>query len=282
MKCSTFLLFFALAGSFAACAEMLTIAGSGTVVTAITPAIEEFKKTSGIGVSLLPLASVKGIFSVAEGQAQIGLTIADVSDAQRQLYPAVDFHSTTVGRGAIYLLVSPDVWKAGVHALSREQVLRVVEKKAVNWTALGGADVPITFRPPSAGSLANFGRWLYGKITPEFEAKMNSLGDWSIDKAADIGADHGVLASLSEHFHPGESKARKLAIITPDGTVEATAANISSGRYPLSFNLQMITSGPPQGAAKKAVDFLLSERAQALMETEGYARIPAPAQKESK
>ena len=271
--------------TFTASAETLTIIGSGTVSTAITPAIEEFKKTSGIEVNLQPLPSVKGIFGVAEGQAQIGLTIEDVSDAQRQLYPAVDFHSTTLGRGAIYLLVSPDVWEAGVHALSREQVVSIIQKKAGNWKVLGGPDVPITFIPPQGGSRANFGNWLYGKSTPEFSAKMKSLevGWDSISaRAGNVGLGHGVLAALSEHFRPGGSKGHKLAILTPDGPVEATAANVSDGRYPMSFNLQAITSGPPQGMTKKAIEFLLSEKAQALIEAEGYARIRAPSQKESK
>ena len=282
-------LLFGIVLTLTASAETLVIFGSGTVATAITPAIGEFKKASGIDVTLKPLPSVKGIFAVAEGQAQIGLTIADVSDAQRQLYPTVDFHSTLVGRGAIYLLVSADVWEAGVHALSREQVLSVIEKQTVNWKTLGGADVPITFHSPAGGSLANFGKWLYGKSTPEFAAKMKPFeyhptvgGSNIVGTAEDIGLSHGVLAALSEHFRPEKSKARKLAIILPDETVEATAANISSGRYPLSFNLQLITSGPPQGAAKRAIDFLLGEKAQTLIEAEGYARILTPTQKPSK
>ena len=69
----------------AAPAETLNIVGSGTVATAIGPAIEEFGKASGVEVNLQMRPSFDGIFAVAEGKAQIGLTIADVSDAQRQL-----------------------------------------------------------------------------------------------------------------------------------------------------------------------------------------------------
>ncbi len=284
MKPATlFALLFALGHSHAVSAETLTIAGSGTVATAITPAIEEFKKTSGIEVSLQPLPSVKGIFAVGDGSAQIGLTIAEVSDAQRQLYPTVDFRSTTVGRGAIYLLVSPDVWEAGVRALSREQVLSVIEKKTVNWMDLGGPDFAITFLPPSAGSLTNFGKWLYGKSTPALDAKMKAFAVAGPSRIAtvfseDIGSGRGVLGALSERFRPEQSKARKLGVLLPEGIAEATASNIRSGHYPLSFDLQLLTNGPPLGSAKQAIEFLLSEKAQTLIESEGYARAPAPAQ----
>ena len=276
MKLQTVLLLFALGCPLAVQAETLTIVGSGTVATAITAAIEEFKKTSGVEVILTPRGSDLGVLALVEGQAQIGLTIADVNDAQRQLYPAVDFHSTTVGRGAIYLVVSPDVWDAGMHALSREQVISVVEKQVTNWTELGGPNVPIRFYHPGGGTQANFVKWLYGKSTPEFRAKMQRFEGASLaDFAVNVGKNRGSLAALSEHYHPGESTARKVAILTGDGPIEASSANISSGRYPMSFNLQLITNGRPQGAAKVAIEFLLSEQGQALIEGTGYARIPA-------
>ena len=273
--------------TFTASAETLIIAGSGTVTKAITPAVEEFKKATGMEVSLRPLPSAKGIFAVAQGQAQIGLTIEDVSDAQRQLFSSVNFHSTKVGRGAIYLLVSPDVWDAGVHALSRDQMLSVIENKGMNWAAFGGPDQPIKFVSPAGGSLANFATWLHGKTTPEHEAKIksrtviyNENGGFAHSKY--IGEGHGVLAVLSEWFLTNESKAHKLAISTPEGSIDPSTQNIGSGRYPMSFDLQLITNGPPQEMAKQFIDFLLSEKGQALIESQGYVHIQASAQKLSK
>jgi phosphate transport system substrate-binding protein len=266
-------------------AETLTLVGSGTVATAITRPLEEFKKSSGVDVTLQPKPSIRGVFGVAEGQAEIGLTIAEVTDAQRKLFPSVDFHTTTIGRGGLYLLVSPDVWDAGVRALSREQVLGVVEKKVVSWKELGGADEPITFFPPGGGSLENFGTWLFGKFSPELEAKLKKGGELRspiLERANEIASRRGTLTVLSEHFRPGASKAQKLAILIEGRPVDATTANLQNGTYPLSFDLRLITNGPPKGAAKKAIDFLLSEAGQKLIEDEGYGRARAPAQKASK
>jgi phosphate transport system substrate-binding protein len=152
----------------------------------------------------------------------------------------------------------------------------------VNWKDVGGADAPIEFRSPGSGSLANFLTWVYGKTTPELEAKMKAVTAYWATKsgmAAAIGDGHGVLGAFSGYYRPGESKARKLAIMTPGGAVDPTPENIRSGRYPMSFNLQLITNGHPQGVAKNAIDFLLTDQGQARIEKEGFARIPASPQK---
>lgn len=271
---------FAMSSAFGA--ETITVAGSGTVATAIETAVRKFTETTGIRVELIPLPSMHGIFGVAEGKTDIGLTIVPVSDAQKQLYPKVDFQSTTVGRGAIYLLVSPDIWEAGVRALSREQVLGVVEKKIVDWKDLGGTPGLITFFPPGAGSLTNVATWLIGKPSLEFENKLREMGLVEKSFAYQISNTRGALGALSERFRPGETLARKLAIATKEGLIEPSNPNISSGKYPISFDLRLITNGPAVGNAKELLKFLLSDAGQAFIEAEGYARILAGVQRTSK
>ena len=56
------------------------------------------------------------------------------------------------------------------------------------------------------------------------------------------------------------------------------AEAIAAGRYPLARPLYVVTNGPPRGAAKELVDFILGARGQALLSRHGYVPIDRGAQ----
>ena len=83
----------------------------------------------------------------------------------------------------------------------------------------------------------------------------------------------GGFAVLSERFGASKENVNKLAICLDAGVVEPGRENVSSGKYPLSFDLRLITNGAPSGSTKALVEFLLTEKAQGLIEAAGYARV---------
>ncbi len=59
-----------------------------------------------------------------------------------------------------------------------------------------------------------------------------------------------------------------------DGQVLApTTENIANRVYPMSRPLFLLTNGEPKGNTKTFVDFMLSERGQALMHKHGYLSL---------
>ena len=61
---------------------------------------------------------------------------------------------------------------------------------------------------------------------------------------------------------------------------QPTTANALSGEYPIARDLYMYTLGPPQGAVKEYVDWILSEAGQAAVAKAGY--IPVPKERRGK
>jgi phosphate transport system substrate-binding protein len=67
---------------------------------------------------------------------------------------------------------------------------------------------------------------------------------------------------------------KALGIRLDDGSVvQPVAAEVVSGRYPMSRPLTFVTNGPPRGEAKTFIDYVLSAQGQELVRKHGYLRL---------
>jgi phosphate transport system substrate-binding protein len=167
----------------------LKIYASTTVNPIATEAAEILGRESGISIQLdTQGGSTGGISALGDGLAQIAMSSRNISDADREKYPKLDFKTHPIGEDAVAMVVSRDVWDGGVRALSAQQIHDLYEGKIQNWKELGGADQRIAFfnREPGRGEWEVFGKWLYGdaKKTPQVahpevggnEEARNNLG----------------------------------------------------------------------------------------------------------
>ncbi len=88
-----------------------------------------------------------------------------------------------------------------------------------------------------------------------------------------VASTRGAMSQLSSSWADGKT-VFALGIRGEDGQiVEATNANIATHKYPMSRPLFLLTNGEPTGDAKTFVDFLLSDRGQALVRKHGYLSL---------
>jgi phosphate transport system substrate-binding protein len=88
-----------------------------------------------------------------------------------------------------------------------------------------------------------------------------------------VASTRGALSQLSAAWADGE-RVFALGIRHRDGrVVEPTPQHIATHAYPMSRPLFLLTDGEPQGEVETFVDFMLSERGQALLRKHGFLRL---------
>jgi phosphate transport system substrate-binding protein len=256
-------------------AETLKINGSTTVNLPVAEAAEILRAEQKLDIQVdTQGGSAGGISMLGDGLVQIGMSSKPVSDDDRAKYPAVTFREIHIGEDAVALIVSKDVWEGGVHALTRQQIKDIYESKITNWKDVGGKPQRIAFfnKEPGRGTWEVFAHWVYGSPQAAPQVSFPEVGG-NEETRNKVASTRGALSQLSASWADGK-KVFALSIKLDDGSaIEPTEANIANKTYSLSRPLFLLTKGEPLGAAKTLVDFLLSERGQALVKKHGYLRL---------
>lgn len=255
-------------------APPLRVNGSTTVNAVATEAAEVLRAEKKMTIQVdTQGGSSGGISGVGDGSIDVGMSSKPVSDDDRRKYPNVNFVTTEIGRDAVALIVSADVYKGGVRALTRQQVRDIYEDRTTNWKRVGGPDRRIVFfnKEPGRGTWEVFAHWAYGDAKKAPRVSHPEVGG-NEETRNKVGATKGAISQLSASWATGSVHA--LAIRLDDGSVvPPTAAEIVTGRYPMSRPLFFVTNGAPAGQAKTFIDFVLSARGQDLVRKHGYLRL---------
>src|SRR5881392_1193301 len=146
-------------------ASRLRVNGSTTVNPVAAEAAEVLRAQKNLDITVdTQGGSSGGIAGVGDGSIDVGMSSKPLSDDDRKKYPAVAFVATEIGRDAVAIVVSDDVWKGGVRVLSRNQIRDIYEQRITNWKQVGGRDRAIVFfnKEPGRGTWEVFAHWLYG------------------------------------------------------------------------------------------------------------------------
>lgn len=252
--------------------QVLKINGSTTVNLAAAAAAENLRAEKKLNIQIdTQGGSSGGISSLGDGLTQIGMISKPLSGEDRAKYPKCDFRVTEIGADAVALIVSKDVWAGGVHSLSKQQVRDIYESRITNWKDVGGKDQRIAFfnKEPGRGTWEVFANWAYVDHKKAPEVSFPEVGG-NEETRSKVSSTKGALSQLSASWADGKT-VFALGLKDDAGTVvEPANANIANHTYPMSRPLSLITNGEPTGDAKTFVDYLLSEKGQALMTKNGY------------
>lgn len=258
-----------------ASAETLKINGSTTVNLPAAEAAEILRAEKGMQIQVdTQGGSSGGISMLGDGLVQIGMSSKHLSDGDRTKYPKVQFKEIHIGEDAVALIVSQDVWAGGVKAVTKQQVQGIYEGRIKNWKELGGPDRRIAFfnKEPGRGTWEVFAHWLYGDAKKAPPVSFPEVGG-NEETRNKVASTRGALSQLSSSWADGK-KVFALGLKQDDGTVVLpTNENIASHKYPMSRPLFLLTNGEPTGEAKAFVEFVLSERGQALVRKHGYLSL---------
>jgi phosphate transport system substrate-binding protein len=261
----TFLLFAALACSLRA-EETIRLQGSSVVAAALSLAAPQLRDL-GIPIAINTEGGTgSGVVGLGDDKADIGMAVRHTLADERAQFPDKQFSEVQVASQAIAMLVPRDVWEAGVHAISRQQIQAIYEGKLTNWKLLGGEDRAIKFfnGERGRGVWEFFAVWIYGDIR---KAPLGTQWETVIDgedARNTVEFNAGSISLASPRWADGKA-VFALAIKDDQGNpVEPTLANIAAKKYPLVRPLLLIFVDRPTGLKKKVLDFMLGDRGQSI------------------
>jgi len=250
----------------------LTVVGSSTVNPVVAEAAEMLRAEQGLRITVDPAGgSSGGIAALGDGRIDVAMSSRPLTASDRQRFPQGRFEAHSIGSDAVALVVSRDVWEGGVRSITRQQMQAIYEGRARRWSEFGGPDRRIAFfnKEPGRGTWEVFVRWLYGDPAAAPAVSFPEVGA-NEEARTKVATTRGGLTQLSAAWADGEQVFALAISDGQGGMVRPSAAEVASGRYPLSRPLLLITAGPPGVEERQLINLLLSERGQELVLRHGY------------
>ncbi len=115
----------------------ITITGSSTVLPISQSAAEDFNGLySDVNVQVSGGGSGHGITSLAEDNAEIGMASREVKQEEEDQYSGTDFTDHVIARGGVAVIVSEDVYDAGITELTVDEVRQIYTGEISTWSDL--------------------------------------------------------------------------------------------------------------------------------------------------
>lgn len=255
-----------LAAPLCARAGPLTVKGSDTMVILVQRWAEAFmKKNPDAKVQVTGGGSGTGLAALINGQTELAASSRPMKSAEKARLKAPPFE-VAVARDGVAFFVSA---QNPVGALTPEQLKAIYLGDVTNWKEVGGPAAPIVVysRESSSGTYVFVKEHLLGN--QDFAAAAQTLpGTAAVVNA--VAKDKNGIGYGGAAYGKG---IRAIEVKLGKEQVAPTAANVQSGKYPLSRDLFFYARQRPAGDAGKFVDFCLSPEGQALVEAVGYFRV---------
>jgi len=252
--------------------------GSDTIVNLALAWAEKYQEIKpAVQLSVTGGGSGTGIAALINGTVDIANASRRMKEEEKQ--KAIDNGSDPVefviARDAIAIIVNPE---NPVDNLTLEQISDIYSGKINNWQEIDGEDRPIVrlSRETNSGTHVYFleevirlgqkdNNTLFSSTTlllpssegigAEIRQNPNAIGYDGLGYVTDDLKVIGVSAVGSEVF------------ILPSSTT------VYSGEYPIARDLYMYTNGPPTGAIKEYLNWILSEEAQNIVAELGFVPV---------
>ncbi len=180
-----------------------------------------------------------------------------------------------VARDAIAIVVNPD---NSVDRLSLPQLSAMYQGQITNWQAVGGEDRPIVLlsRETNSGTHVYF---------LEHVIRLGQKGNQALFSPDTLLLPSSEGISTEVRRNPNAVGYDGLGYVTPDLKTVAVGATdqgpfvrpaiaaVNDKSYPIARDLYMYTAGPPSGALKAYLDWVLGSDAQKIVADLGFVPI---------
>jgi phosphate transport system substrate-binding protein len=224
------------------------------------------KKNPAIKLQVTGGGSGTGLSSLINGTTDIATSSRPIKPAENEKLVAKNKAPATelpVAKDGVTFYVNE---KNPLTSLTTDQLKKIYMGDITNWKEVGGPDAPIALysRENSSGTYVFVKDDLLGG------------GDYAATAQTLPGTAAVVNAVSKEKFGIGYGGAayakgvKELKIKSGAEEIEATEANVKSGKYPLSRSLFFYLRAAPTGEAKTFIDYCLSKEGQEIVTKVGY------------
>ncbi|MCI2425009.1 phosphate ABC transporter substrate-binding protein [Candidatus Acetothermia bacterium] len=237
----------------------LVIGGSTTVYVVTVLLAERFmEKYPDIRVETHSVGSTAGIVGANEGTFDIGMS----SRWLRGDEPGWGLTEFVVYMDGLAPIVHPT---NPVRDLTMKQLKKIFIGEITNWKEVGGKDMPITviIREEGSGARGAFEDIVHEDIDPAPTLILVGTGGVRAGVAGDPSAISYITPVAVDET---------VRALTVDG-VEAIAANVLAGTFPIIRPALFLTKGEPSPLEQKFIDWVLGPEGQQMLEEMGLVRV---------
>ena len=241
--------------------------GSGNVAPIAAQAAEMFmQENPDIVVTVSSTGTMRGIKSLIDATCNIGMASADYDEqvAKRAKDNDLTLVEHVIARDALVPIVNP---RNSVTGLTVDQLRQLYSGEISNWQQLGGADEPVVILSHD-GTSGNYETWKEkvmgeGKIvTPK--AKVMVSGPMKTY----VQQNPGAIAFLGLSYIDNTIKP-----LSVNG-IEAKAANVKNGSYPIVRDLKLYTTQHSPASITKFIEYMLApDKGQKFVEQAGVLPV---------
>lgn len=245
----------------------ISLGGSTTVQPIAEACAQAFMNAhSNITVQVFGGGSGVGIKGVAQGTYTIGDASRAAKDSDFTGLTGVtlsDLVQHKIALDGIAIIVSKQIYDAGVTNLSKDQLKYIYNNSINNWNQVGGPDktIFVVGRDHSSGTYGSMNDML--GLNESTQILDKAASENAQVKASVAGQDNAI-GYVGLGFVDSTTPAVKLNGIYP------TETTVKDNTYPLSRALYMYTKGEATGAAKMFIDFVLSSAGQQIVAQEEF------------
>ncbi|MEA3489514.1 MAG: PstS family phosphate ABC transporter substrate-binding protein [Candidatus Omnitrophota bacterium] len=254
---------------------MIQIKGSDTLINLVQRLSEVYMdKNPGKYIAVTGGGSGTGIAALMNGKC-------DIADASRNMKPKEITRANARGITPKRVVIALDGLSVIVNEnnpvdrLTMDKIGKIFRGEITNWSEVGGDNKPISLygRQSNSGTFVLFRDMvLKGDYSPRMK-RMN--GNSQIVDS--VKYDETGIGYVGVGYVKEAEGITVLQVASREGASYASPLNtedVKTGRYPISRPLNQYVNGTPSGAVRDFIAFELSPEGQAIVEEEGFFRIP--------
>jgi phosphate transport system substrate-binding protein len=249
--------------------EQVKVSGSTTVLPLAEAGAEAFnEEQSDYQAMVTGGGTGVGIKNIAEGTSDIGMASREVTADEKKQF-GDKFDENLIAYDGIAIVVSKEIFEAGVKTLTKDQVKSIYSGEISNWKELSGPDEMIlaVAREQGSGTRDTFNEDIMGDKKAETPGASTIAGSNAEIKTAITGSNNAIGYLGFSYAEDGS-----VGVITLDG-VKPTAETIKDGSYELSRDLYFYTFGDAKPGAQAFIDFMMGSKGQKVAEEYGFVTL---------
>jgi phosphate transport system substrate-binding protein len=249
--------------------QTITVKGSDTMVQLGQRWAELYMEAhKDVTIQVTAGGSGNGIAALIDGTTQICQASRSMKGSEKESLKTkrnLEAVETPVALDALAVYVNKD---SPIKTLTMEQIGKIYLGEITDWKDVGGTpgNIVLYGRENSSGTYDYFKEHVLGG--KDFPAKYQALpGTGAVVNAVaqdKRGIGYGGIGYATDIKTIGIAK-------DAQGTaIEPSMANVLNGTYPISRQLYWYTAGPPEGAVKALLDWVLSPEGQKVVSEKGF------------
>jgi len=254
---------------------MLQIKGSDTLINLVQRMAEVFmEKNPGSYIAVTGGGSGTGVAALINNKCDVAnasrlMKSKEVAQASEQ---GITVNRVVIAMDGLSVITNPN---NSVSQLTVDQIGRIFKGEVTNWSEVGGPDRSITLY----GRQSNSGTFVFFRdavLKGDYSQKMNRMnGNAQIVEA--VKQDASGIGYVGVGYVKDATGLTVLKVALNAGGDYASplnAADVKSGKYPITRPLNQYIDGVAKGAVKDFLEFELGPEGQAIVDEEGFFPIP--------